>query len=95
VRTIDLVAEGISTIVWATGFRRHFPWLRIPEVIGSDGGIRHDRGRTVVPGLFVLGMRWQYRMTSHQIGGVGADAAFLAEQIAPGADGRRALRAVA
>ena len=95
VRTIDLVAEGISTIVWATGFRRHYPWLRIPEVIDSDGGIRHDRGRTAVPGLFVLGMRWQYRMTSHQIGGVGADAAFLAEQIAPGADGRRALRAAA
>jgi putative flavoprotein involved in K+ transport len=95
VRTIDLVAEGISTIVWATGFRRHYPWLRIPEVIGSDGGIRHDRGRTAVPGLFVLGMRWQYRMTSHQIGGVGADAVFLAEQIAPGADGRRALRAAA
>jgi putative flavoprotein involved in K+ transport len=95
VRTIDLVAEGISTIVWATGFRRHYPWLRIPEVIDSDGGIRHDRGRTAVPGLFVLGMRWQYRMTSHQIGGVGADAAFLAEQIAPGANGRRALRAAA
>jgi putative flavoprotein involved in K+ transport len=52
-------------------------------------------GRTAVPGLFVLGMRWQYRMTSHQIGGVGADAAFLAEQIAPGADGRRVLRAAA
>jgi putative flavoprotein involved in K+ transport len=95
VRAIDLVAEAISTIVWATGFRRHYPWLRIPEVMGSDGGIRHDRGRTAVPGLFVLGMRWQYRMTSHQIGGVGADAAFLAEQIAPGADGRRALRAAA
>jgi putative flavoprotein involved in K+ transport len=95
VRTIDLAAEGISTIVWATGFRRHYPWLRIPEVIDSDGGIRHDRGRTAVPGLFVLGMRWQYRMTSHQIGGVGADAAFLAEQIAPGADGRRVLRAAA
>jgi putative flavoprotein involved in K+ transport len=95
VRTIDLVAEGISTIVWATGFRRHYPWLRIPEVIDGDGGIRHDRGRTAVPGLFVLGMRWQYRMTSHQIGGVGADAAFLAEEIAPGAEGRRALRAAA
>jgi hypothetical protein len=34
-------------------------------------------------------------MTSHQIGGVGADAAFLAEQIAHGAGGRQALRAAA
>jgi putative flavoprotein involved in K+ transport len=79
---IDLAAEGISTIVWATGYRPHFPWLRIPEVVGADGGIRHDRGRTAVPGLYVLGMRWQSRMTSHSIGGVGHDAASLAAEIA-------------
>jgi putative flavoprotein involved in K+ transport len=84
-REIDLAAEGISTIVWATGYRRHVPWLRIPEVMGGDGGVRHHRGRTAVPGLYVLGMRWQSRMTSHQIGGVGHDAAFLAADIARGA----------
>jgi putative flavoprotein involved in K+ transport len=95
VRALDLAAEGISTIVWATGYRRHFPWLRIPEVIAADGGIRHDRGRTAVPGLHVLGMRWQSRMISHQIGGVGADAAFLADAIVRGADGRDALRLAA
>ena len=93
--TIDLVAQGVSTIVWATGYRRHFPWLRIPEVIGGDGGILHDRGRTVAAGLYVLGMRWQSRMTSHQIGGVGPDAAFLAAQITASADSRRTLRAAA
>jgi putative flavoprotein involved in K+ transport len=82
---IDLAADGISTIIWATGYRRDYPWLHVPHVVGSDGGILHDRGRTVVPGLFVLGTRWQYRMTSHQIGGVGADAAFLAERICTGA----------
>ncbi len=81
-------------IVWATGYRRHFPWLRIPDVAGDDGGIVHDRGRTAVPGLYVLGMRWQSRMTSHQIGGVGPDAAVLAAQITAG-DGRRALRTAA
>ena len=95
VRALDLAAEGIATIVWATGYRRHFPWLRIPEVLGDDGGIRHDRGVTAVPGLFVLGMRWQSRMTSHQIGGVGADAARVAERIARDADARRALGAAA
>lgn len=92
---LDLAAEGVATIVWATGYRRHFPWLRMPEVVDDDGGIRHDRGRTAVPGLFVLGMRWQSRMTSHQIGGVGADAAFLAAQIARDDDAPAALRAAA
>jgi putative flavoprotein involved in K+ transport len=95
VRALDLTAERISTIVWATGYRRHFPWLRIPDVIGGDGGVRHERGRTPVPGLYVLGMRWQSRMISHQIGGVGVDAAFVADLITRGADGRDALRAVA
>jgi hypothetical protein len=45
-----------------------------------------------VPGLYVLGMRWQSRMTSHSIGGVGHDAAFLAAEIAGDA---AALRAAA
>jgi len=91
---LDLPAAGVSAIVWATGYRRHFPWLRIPDVAGDDGGIVHDRGRTAVPGLYVLGMRWQSRMTSHQIGGVGPDAAVLAAHITAG-DGRRALRIAA
>ena len=91
---LDLPAAGVSAIVWATGYRRHFPWLRIPEVAGDDDGIVHDRGRTAVPGLYVLGMRWQSRMTSHQIGGVGPDAAVLAAQITAG-DGRPALRTAA
>ena len=97
VRTIDLAADAISTIVWATGYRRHFPWLRIPEVIADDGSILHDRGRTAVPGLFVLGMRWQSQMTSHQIGGVGPDAGFLAAEIAADVDTPRrgALRLAA
>ena len=92
-RTLDLAAEGISAIVWATGYRRHFPWLRVPEVVGDDGGIAHDRGETAVPGLYVLGMRWQSQMTSHQVGGVGRDAAFLAARIAVGDERAPALRA--
>jgi putative flavoprotein involved in K+ transport len=95
VRAVDLEAEGIATIVWATGFRRHVPWLQIPEVAGDDGGIVHDGGRTTVPGLFVLGMRWQSRMISHQVGGVGADAAVLAARIARRADGGREMCAAA
>jgi len=81
-RAIDLGRERIATIVWATGHRRHFPYLRIPAVVSEAGDVSHDRGRTAVPGLYVLGMRWQSRMTSHSIGGVGHDAAFLAAEIA-------------
>ncbi len=81
-RAIDLARERIATIVWATGHRRHFPYLRVPAAMTEDGDVSHDRGRTAVPGLYVLGMRWQSRMTSHSIGGVGHDAAALAAEIA-------------
>ena len=77
--SLDL--DGIGTIVWATGYKPHYPWLRVPGALGPDGAIVHDRGETPVPGLFVLGTRWQFRTTSHQIGGVGDDAHHLAERI--------------
>lgn len=80
-RTIDLRAAGIETVVWATGFTRRYPWLRVP-VFDEHGEIRHRSGITAVPGLFVLGMHFQRSRKSAFIDGVGADATFLADRIA-------------
>jgi putative flavoprotein involved in K+ transport len=79
-RTIDLRAEGITAVVWATGFRRSYPWLHVP-VIGPDGDIRHHRGATRVPGLQVIGMRHQTCRRSTYLDGVGADAGVVAARI--------------
>jgi len=78
--TADLADQGISTVIWATGFRREYPWLHLP-VLDQRGDIRHQRGVTEVPGLFVMGMRFQIRRSSSFIDGVGADAAELATHI--------------
>ena len=89
-RELDLRAAGIRAVVWATGYRRDYPWLRLP-VLDRHGEIRQRRGQTPVPGLFVLGQRFQHHRSSNFIGGVGRDAAFVAEQIpgrCPAADGR-------
>ena len=80
--SLDLRAVGVSTIVWATGYRREYPWLHIP-VFDAQGEIVHRRGVTPVPGLFVLGLRFQSRRTSHTIGGVGRDAQAIADRIGP------------
>lgn len=77
---IDLRAAGIDTVIWATGFSRRYPWLKVP-VLDGRGEIRHDGGITPVPGLFVLGMHFQRRRKSAFIDGVGDDAAFLADRI--------------
>jgi putative flavoprotein involved in K+ transport len=77
---VDLRADGITTIIWATGYRRLYPWLDI-DVLDPDGEIVHEGGVTPVEGLYLLGRNFQRRRSSHFIGGVGADAAFLARLI--------------
>jgi putative flavoprotein involved in K+ transport len=68
-------------IVWATGFRIDHSWVDIPEVKDERGQVRHLRGVTESPGLYVLGMTWQHTRTSALLGWVGLDAEFLAEEI--------------
>ena len=71
----------VSSIVWATGFRPDFRWIDAP-VFGDDGFPIHRRGVTNVPGLYFLGLRFQHRLNSSLIGGVGRDAQFLADAVA-------------
>ena len=69
-------------IVWCTGFGPDYGWIDLP-VIGADGYPRHERGAsTDAPGLYFMGLRFQYRMNSSLVGGVGADAQYVAEQVA-------------
>jgi putative flavoprotein involved in K+ transport len=77
---LHLAAAGIQSVVWATGFRRQYPWLTAPVLDGA-GEIRHREGFTSVPGLYVLGMHFQRRRNSAFIDGVGDDARVLAEDI--------------
>jgi len=68
-------------IVWCTGFEPDYGWIQLP-VFGSDGFPRHRRGiASDAAGLYFVGLRFQHRMTSSLIGGVGADAEFIAEQM--------------
>jgi putative flavoprotein involved in K+ transport len=89
---LDLAAAGIGTVVWATGYRRAYPWLDVP-VLDAAGELVHSEGVTPAPGLFALGLRFQRRRNSHFIGGVGDDAARIAVAIAEGAGARELARA--
>lgn len=79
--TIDLRAEGVGSVIWATGYRRDWSWIQAP-VFDEHGEPVHRRGITAVPGLSFLGLRWLYRRDSGFIGGVGRDAAHLAAHLA-------------
>ena len=78
--TAIAVAPGIRTIVWATGFRRDYPWLHVP-VLDARGEIVHDGGITSTPGLYVIGLHFLRRRNSNFIDGVGADARVLSEHL--------------
>jgi putative flavoprotein involved in K+ transport len=77
---IDLEAAGIKTVIWATGYQRAYPWLRIP-VLDEHGEIAHSAGVTPHRGLYVLGLNFQRRRNSSFIDGVGDDAAFIARHL--------------
>lgn len=77
---IDLRSSGIATIVWATGYRRRYPWLKVP-VLDIRGEIIHDGGVTHAPGLYALGLNFQRTRKSSFIDGVGEDARFLASHL--------------
>lgn len=73
--------DRIAAVVWATGYRRPYPWLQVP-VLDSNGEITQRRGITPVSGLYVLGQRFQHRRDSNFIDGVRHDATYVARHIA-------------
>ena len=77
---LSFAQRGINTVVWATGFRRAYPWLRLPVLTG-DGEIRHRGGITAEPGLYVIGLHFLRRRKSAFIDGAGDDAAALARHL--------------
>ncbi|SNS60342.1 flavin-containing monooxygenase [Tropicimonas sediminicola] len=80
-RGLDLRSAGIRTIVWATGFRRSYPWLQLP-VFDAAGEILQTGGITPCPGLYTLGLPFMRRRNSTFIDGVGQDAIEIAVEIA-------------
>jgi putative flavoprotein involved in K+ transport len=80
---LDLNAAGIGSLVWATGYRRRYPWLHVP-VLDARGEIIHTAGHTAAPGLSVIGQQWQTRRSSTLLDGVRHDAAIVAAQVING-----------
>jgi putative flavoprotein involved in K+ transport len=83
-RFADGGSLDVGVVVWATGYRPDYSWVAIPGVT-ANGRVVHRRGVTDVPGLYFLGLSWQYTRGSALLGFVADDAAYLSEQIAVGA----------
>ena len=83
--SVDLVAEGVSTVIWAAGYTPDLRWVDLP-FLASDGYPVQRRGVTQVPGLYVLGLDWLHTAKSGLFAGIGDDAGYLASMIAAQTD---------
>ncbi len=70
----------VGAIIWATGFRSDYSWIDA-SVFDERGALVHRRGVTESPGLYFLGLTWQYTRGSALLGWVKDDAEYLAQRI--------------
>ena len=80
--SIDLVADEVRTVIWATGFRPNWAWVDLP-FLDETGYPAHDRGiSTRVPGLHLLGLPWLHTWGSGRFASIDRDARHLITHVA-------------
>ena len=77
---LDYLAAGITTIIWSIGFHADYRWIELP-IFDGKGYPGHHRGVSTVPGVYFLGLPWQYTWGSGRFSGVARDAKYLIEHI--------------
>jgi putative flavoprotein involved in K+ transport len=82
----------VDALVWATGYRSDYSWIKLP-IFDENGRPRHRRGISDMPGLYFLGLTWQYTRGSALIGWVKDDAEFIAQKIAADQESEAPARA--
>ena len=86
---VPLLEDGrvleVENVVWCTGFRHEFSWIDLP-VFDAHGQPLHRRGVVrSAPGLYFVGLVFQYAVGSDVLPGVGRDAAYVAAHLAKAA----------
>jgi putative flavoprotein involved in K+ transport len=79
-RSLDLEAQAVGTVIWATGYEYAYDWLHLP-VLDERGNPIQRRGVTSEPGLYFIGLHWMHTLRSGLLMGVGDDARFLGEHM--------------
>lgn len=79
--SLDLAEAGITSVVWAIGFRADYRWIDLP-VFDGRGHPRFRRGVSDVPGLYFVGLPWLNTWGSGRFLGVADDARYLVDVIA-------------
>jgi putative flavoprotein involved in K+ transport len=71
----------VANVVWCTGFRQDFSWIDLP-ITAPDGWPLERRGIVdSAPGLYFVGLAFQYAFSSNLVGGAGRDAAYVVRHL--------------
>jgi len=73
--------NDIKNIVWATGYRPNFSWIKGLELT-PEGYPNHKRGISSMKGLYFIGLPWLHTRGSATLGGIKKDAKYLKKYIA-------------
>lgn len=89
------VLDDVSNVVWCTGFRQVFDWIRLP-ILDEHGWPVEYRGVVdAAPGLFFCGLSFQYAFSSMIFPGIGRDADYVARRIVARSTAAKPATAVA
>jgi putative flavoprotein involved in K+ transport len=78
----------VDTILWATGYRPDYEWVRL-SVCDAGGHPVHSRGVTWYAGLYFVGLHWLHKRKSSLFLGVGEDAEYVVAHLVDRVKGRR------
>jgi len=78
--SLNLEEAGITTILWATGFKFDFNWLQV-NAFDEKGDPFHKRGICAESGIYFLGLPNLVNRASSFIYGVWHDAKYIADHI--------------
>jgi putative flavoprotein involved in K+ transport len=83
-RELDVVACGITTVVWCTGFDGDFSWIRVSGVLDARGQPVQEEGVSPVRGIYFAGLDFASTRKSGTILGIAEEAARLVRQVVGG-----------
>jgi putative flavoprotein involved in K+ transport len=77
---LDVLRDGLSTVIWTTGYRPEYGWVKLPVFDEMGFPVQVD-GHASARGLYFVGVHWMRKFKSPILCGVGEDAEIVARQI--------------
>jgi putative flavoprotein involved in K+ transport len=84
----------VANVVWCTGFRNDWGWIRFPVPREDDGYPDQKRGASPLPGLYFVGMPFLHSFSSMLVLGASRDGKRVAKHIVSRTSSQPAIRGV-